>query len=57
MEMPVKGQVIITEKLAKLLNGCLTTSDCDIAQKDNGEILIGSTTEERGLRPLTILSK
>lgn len=45
---PVKGQVIITEKLPKLLNGCLTTSDCYIAQKDNGEILIGSTTEERG---------
>lgn len=45
---PVKGQVIISEKLPKLLNGCLTTSDCYIAQKDNGEILIGSTTEERG---------
>ena len=45
---PVKGQVIITEKLPQLLNGCLTTSDCYIAQKDNGEILIGSTTEERG---------
>ena len=29
-------------------NGCLTTSDCYIAQKDNGEILIGSTTEEKG---------
>ena len=45
---PVKGQVIITEKLPKVLNGCLTTSDCYIAQKDNGEILIGSTTEEKG---------
>lgn len=45
---PVKGQVVITEKLPKLLNGCLTTSDCYIAQKDNGEILIGSTTEECG---------
>lgn len=45
---PVKGQVIISEKLPKLLNGCLTTSDCYIAQKDNGEVLIGSTTEERG---------
>jgi len=45
---PVKGQVIVTEKLPKVLNGCLTTSDCYIAQKDNGEILIGSTTEEKG---------
>lgn len=45
---PVKGQVIITEKLPKLLKSCLTTNDCYVAQKDNGEILIGSTTEERG---------
>ncbi|MCL9780732.1 FAD-dependent oxidoreductase [Vibrio sp. S4M6] len=45
---PVKGQVIVSERLPKLLNGCITTSDCYIAQKDNGEILIGSTTEEKG---------
>jgi glycine/D-amino acid oxidase-like deaminating enzyme len=45
---PVKGQVLITEKLPRLLNGCITTSDCYIAQKDNGEVLIGSTTEECG---------
>ncbi|GHB45969.1 hydrogen cyanide synthase subunit HcnC [Pseudovibrio japonicus] len=50
---PVKGQVIVSEKLPKLLNGCLTTSDCYIAQKDNGEILIGSTTEERGFDTTT----
>lgn len=45
---PVKGQVIVSEKLPKILNGCVTTSDCYIAQKDNGEVLIGSTTEECG---------
>ncbi|CAH0536071.1 NAD(P)/FAD-dependent oxidoreductase [Vibrio marisflavi] len=45
---PVKGQVIVSERLPKILNGCITTSDCYIAQKDNGEILIGSTTEEKG---------
>ncbi|ODN42425.1 NAD(P)/FAD-dependent oxidoreductase [Piscirickettsia litoralis] len=45
---PVKGQVVISERMPKLLDSCLTTSDCYIAQKDNGEILIGSTTEERG---------
>ncbi len=50
---PVKGQVLVSEKLPKLLNGCLTTSDCYIAQKDNGEILIGSTTEERGFDTTT----
>ncbi|SIO36167.1 FAD-binding oxidoreductase [Salinivibrio sp. ES.052] len=50
---PVKGQVIVSEKLPKLLNGCLTTSDCYIAQKDNGEVLIGSTTEERGFDTTT----
>jgi hypothetical protein len=45
---PVKGQIVLTERLPKLLNGCLTTSDCYMAQKDNGEILIGSTTEDKG---------
>ncbi|WP_317205178.1 cyanide-forming glycine dehydrogenase subunit HcnC [Janthinobacterium sp.] len=45
---PVKGQIVLTEKLPKLLRGCITTSDCYIAQKDNGEILIGSTTEDKG---------
>ncbi|WP_144964528.1 cyanide-forming glycine dehydrogenase subunit HcnC [Pseudomonas sp. DE0010] len=45
---PVKGQIVLTERLPKLLDGCITTSDCYMAQKDNGEILIGSTTEEKG---------
>ncbi len=45
---PVKGQILLTERLPKILNGCLTTSDCYVAQKDNGEILIGSTTEDKG---------
>lgn len=45
---PVKGQMVLTERLPKLLDGCITTSDCYMAQKDNGEILIGSTTEEKG---------
>jgi len=45
---PVKGQMIVSERLPRILNGCITTSDCYIAQKDNGEILIGSTMEERG---------
>ncbi|MFV3404001.1 MULTISPECIES: cyanide-forming glycine dehydrogenase subunit HcnC [Pseudomonas] len=45
---PVKGQIVLTERLPKLLEGCITTSDCYMAQKDNGEILIGSTTEEKG---------
>jgi len=45
---PVKGQIVLTERLPRLLNGCITTSDCYMAQKDNGEILIGSTTEEKG---------
>ncbi|MFV3316109.1 cyanide-forming glycine dehydrogenase subunit HcnC [Pseudomonas sp. NY15374] len=45
---PVKGQIVLTERLPKLLDGCLTTSDCYMAQKDNGEVLIGSTTEDKG---------
>lgn len=43
-----QGQIVLTERLPKLLDGCITTSDCYMAQKDNGEILIGSTTEEKG---------
>ncbi|WP_130904960.1 MULTISPECIES: cyanide-forming glycine dehydrogenase subunit HcnC [unclassified Pseudomonas] len=45
---PVKGQILLTERVPKILQGCLTTSDCYMAQKDNGEILIGSTTEDKG---------
>lgn len=45
---PVKGQIILSERLPKILKSCISTSDCYIAQKDNGEILIGSTTEEKG---------
>jgi hydrogen cyanide synthase HcnC len=45
---PVKGQILLTERMPKILRGCLTISDCYVAQKDNGEILIGSTTEDKG---------
>ncbi len=45
---PVKGQIILSERLPKILKGCVSTTDCYIAQKDNGEVLIGSTTEEKG---------
>jgi hydrogen cyanide synthase HcnC len=45
---PVKGQIVLSEKMPKVMNGCISTSDCYIAQKDNGEILIGSSTEEKG---------
>ncbi len=44
---PVKGQILLSEKMPKILKSCLSTSDCYIAQKDNGEILIGSTTENK----------
>ena len=45
---PVKGQIVLSERMPKIMNGCISTSDCYIAQKDNGEVLIGSTTEEKG---------
>ncbi len=45
---PVKGQILLSEKMPKIMNSCFSTSDCYIAQKDNGEILIGSTTENKG---------
>lgn len=54
---PVKGQIVLSECMPKILNGCISTSDCYIAQKDNGEILIGSTTEEKGFDTTNTLDK
>jgi len=45
---PVRGQILGTETLPKLLTACLSTTDCYLAQKGHGEIIIGSTTEEVG---------
>lgn len=54
---PVKGQIVLSERMPKVLNGCISTSDCYIAQKDNGEILIGSSTEEKGFDTTNSLDK
>lgn len=43
---PVRGQIIGTETLPKILSACLSTNDCYLAQKHHGEIIVGSTTEE-----------
>lgn len=53
---PVKGQILLSSRLPPVLGACLSTSDCYIAQKDNGEILIGSTTEEEGFDTTCTLS-
>jgi hydrogen cyanide synthase HcnC len=45
---PVRGQLIGTETLPRMLTACLSTTDCYLLQKKHGEILIGSTTEEVG---------
>jgi len=45
---PVRGQIVLTETLPKILNGCLSTPACYLAQKAHGEVLIGSTTEHAG---------
>lgn len=45
---PVRGQIVCTETLPKLLNACVSTTDCYLAQKKHGEIIIGSTTEDVG---------
>ncbi|MEX2594497.1 MAG: FAD-dependent oxidoreductase, partial [Anditalea sp.] len=45
---PVKGQIVGTETLPKVLSACISTNDCYLAQKQHGEIIIGSTTEETG---------
>lgn len=45
---PVRGQIVATETLPDVLSACLSTTDCYLAQKRHGEIIIGSTTEEVG---------
>jgi len=46
---PVRGQIVCTETLPPgTLHACISTSDCYLAQKKHGEIIIGSTTEEAG---------
>jgi hydrogen cyanide synthase HcnC len=45
---PVRGQIVCTETLPKILTACVSTTDCYLAQKHHGEIIIGSTTEEVG---------
>lgn len=45
--MPVKGQVVLTEKLPPILRSNLSTAECYILQKDNGELFIGATFEDK----------
>lgn len=45
---PVRGQIVCTETLPRVLKSCLSTTDCYLAQKHHGEIIIGSTTEDVG---------
>jgi len=45
---PVRGQIVGTETLPEVLSACLSTTDCYLAQKTHGEIIVGSTTEEVG---------
>lgn len=45
---PIRGQIVLTQAMPRTLNACLSTSGCYMAQKDHGEILIGSTTERAG---------
>jgi hydrogen cyanide synthase HcnC len=45
---PVRGQIVLTEALPKIMRVCLSTSKCYLAQKQHGEVLIGSTTEHAG---------
>ncbi len=45
---PIKGQCLISERLPRILNSCISSNDCFIVQKDGGEILVGSTTEDAG---------
>jgi hydrogen cyanide synthase HcnC len=47
---PVRGQIVCTETLPPTLRACISTTDCYLAQKHHGEVIIGSTTENVGYR-------
>lgn len=46
--VPVRGQIVLTQRLPATLATCLSTAACYLAQKAHGEVLIGSTTEHAG---------
>jgi hydrogen cyanide synthase HcnC len=48
---PVRGQIVCTATLPPLLAACVSTTDCYLAQKHHGEVIIGSTTEDVGFDP------
>jgi hydrogen cyanide synthase HcnC len=50
---PIRGQIVCTETLPELLTACISTSECYLAQKKHGEVIIGSTTEEAGFEVRT----
>ncbi|HEU4426495.1 MAG TPA: FAD-dependent oxidoreductase [Pilimelia sp.] len=50
---PVRGQIVCTETLPEILTACVSTTDCYLAQKKHGEVIIGSTTEDVGFDPGT----
>lgn len=51
--VPIRGQIVCTETLPELLTACISTSDCYLAQKKHGEVIIGSTTEDAGFEVRT----
>jgi hydrogen cyanide synthase HcnC len=46
--IPVRGQIVLTDALPRVLSACISTSSCYLVQKAHGEVLIGSTTEHAG---------
>ena len=53
---PVRGQIVCTETLPQTLTACISTTDCYLAQKAHGEVIIGSTTEDVGFDTGTTLA-
>jgi len=45
---PVRGQIVCTETLPKVITAGVSTTDCYLAQKHYGEVIIGSTTDRVG---------
>jgi glycine oxidase len=53
---PVRGQLVVLERVPRILNRIIMTTDCYIVPRTDGRVLIGSTMERVGFDPRTTAS-
>lgn len=51
--VPVRGQLVVLERIPRMLSRIIMTTDCYIVPRADGRVLIGSTMERAGFDPRT----